>query len=218
MICAALALQGHDQDLFYFLGAIIGVGLLTGLNFLYQLLVWLCVRRVFRPHPAWAAVFLLPGLLFFANIAWKLTPQGKAGAILARGRLAPLPSSATEIKIYGWHGLFSGEDYLRFRATADDVEKFLRESPSLRGAEAESYTVQHQLRQFPDDGMPPADDPHFKRHRYHHPGKRAKEWWWSGELRDRGRIHPIPAEGFHNWGQVIYDEAAGVVFINVIFS
>ena len=42
--------------------------------------------------------------------------------------------------------------------------------------------------------------------------------WYREEIRGNGRRYEIPAEGFHNWGEVIVDDVNNIVYINVIWS
>ncbi|MHC4154948.1 MAG: DUF4190 domain-containing protein [Planctomycetota bacterium] len=52
-------------------------------------------------------------------------PSLRARKILRAGRLANLPESATELKAEGWHAGFAGAEFLTFRTTPDQIEKFI---------------------------------------------------------------------------------------------
>lgn len=218
LIAAGLLMHGRGKDFFYYAGALmIGLPVLVCAALAYQAVVKRCVRRWLNDHPAWTALMLLPCLLFAGHAAWTLTPRGAAAETLDRGRLASLPFSATDIRSHSWQGLLSGEYYVRFRAPVADVEEFLKNSPGLRGAEVKHYSPERQ-RRLMHDGPLPSDGPDL-RHEYHHESHPV-DWWWNGELLQKGRVYSIPADedGAHHWGRVIYDEASGVVFINVTFS
>lgn len=94
------------------------------------------------------------------------------------------------------------------------MESFLQNSPGLRKVVPRSGSATRQLRRLPEGDVPRDENDHCE---YHYESRPA-EWWWSGELREKGRIHEIPAEGAHHRGRVIYDEAAGIVYVNVTFS
>jgi hypothetical protein len=47
---------------------------------------------------------------------------------LKLGRLAPIPASATDLKIDGTSNLFSSTYHIKFRASAEDIDKFIGNS------------------------------------------------------------------------------------------
>jgi hypothetical protein len=90
---------------------------------LYSLLrrVALKVRKFdyIGPVLALALVYpLWPAPPKFVEVSW----------VLLRGGLPDLPPSAGEVKVYGWSSIFSGEDFLYFKADTADVERFVEQS------------------------------------------------------------------------------------------
>jgi hypothetical protein len=119
--------------------------------FVYQVLVYQLLKRRLKSRPVWAFLFLLPALPIGTLTVYRSMPSVKAQGVLARGRLAPLPESATDIKVYTWSSLFSGEEFLRFQASPEDVERFLKESPILQGAKCERFSKERMRVVSPHD-------------------------------------------------------------------
>jgi hypothetical protein len=109
----------------------------TGLLLIGQAVAFRMLQSWVRGAAAWAVLFLVPASLLAAGgVWWSLQtaaafrhseqPQMKAETILKNGRLAPLPQSATEIQVHDWSSPFSGEWYLSFRASPEDIDSFYR--------------------------------------------------------------------------------------------
>src|SRR4051812_5760850 len=58
---------------------------------------------------------------------------------LRMGQLASIPVSATEVQISGADNFFNSECFMRFHAPPEQIETFLRNSPSLRGVKPERF-------------------------------------------------------------------------------
>jgi hypothetical protein len=54
-------------------------------------------------------------------------------------------------------------------------------------------------------------------HEYFTPGSLTPEWYCP-QIKQRGRRYEIPAEGAHNWGEVIVDDEEHIVFVTVVWS
>jgi hypothetical protein len=63
---------------------------------------------------------------------------------LRLGRLAAIPESASDLRIDGTSNLFSSTYYIRFRASAEDIDEFIRNSPGLNGVLPTSFDANHQ--------------------------------------------------------------------------
>jgi len=108
--------------------------------------------------------------------------------ILCDGRLADLPPSATDVKVHSWEGFFTGGHYLMFRASPEDIEKFLATSRSLT-------PTSKSLSQDP----------------------LAPDWFTLNTSAGRLFEIPANPKG-HNCGSVAVDEESHVVYICVIWS
>lgn len=119
-------------------------------------------------------------------------PDSASGSILKNGRLADLPSSASDIRVAGWKGIFTGADYLMFKASVADIDRFISESPSLAGSDTTHFNQYHKSFYQPE--------------------------WFDPPKRAKGRLYEIPAFESHNWGSVIVNEESGTVYIEIIWS
>jgi hypothetical protein len=160
-------------------------------------------------------------ILWFAyrlSSGMKLSAR-KPEAILKDGRLAELPVSATDIKAEGWNGIFTGECYLVFCATPEDIEKFIAESPSIKDTEPEIFSSEKMYLPYcePNDFTYDADLEAYFEHKYFFPRKSQPEWY-NIAIRLKGRRYEIPAFKHHNWGSVIINDETNTVYINVIWS
>jgi hypothetical protein len=63
-------------------------------------------------------------------------PLVRAPHVLARLQLASLPESARNVRVYIYRVFLAGEDFLRFEADPNDIERFLADSPSLNNITA----------------------------------------------------------------------------------
>lgn len=160
-------------------------------------------------------------ILWFAyrlSCGMKLSAR-KPQAILKAGRLAELPESAADIEAEGWDGIFTGEDYLMFRATLEGIEKFIAESPSIKDTEPEIFSSKKMYLPYhePNDFADEADWEDHYNHKYFFPQKDQPEWY-DITIKLKGRRYKIPAFEHHNWGSVIINDETNTVYINVIWS
>jgi hypothetical protein len=162
----------------------------------YQVLVYKMFKKRIRLDLLWTILFILPAIMLGTSWFYVSLPTVNAQRILTRAELAPLPESATEIKVYEWSFIFSGEKYLRFRASPSDIEKFLRESPILQDAECEK---------FPADGI-----------RARSPNPNAPDWY-KGDIK-KGRLYIIRPEWGYYPGEVVVDDEEHFVFVKIIWS
>jgi hypothetical protein len=81
---------------------------------------------------------------------------------LELGRLAAIPESATDLKIDGTSNLFSCTYRIRFRASAEDIDEFIRNSPGLNGVLPTKFDANHQnLPVFKADEIQNAEHEYF---------------------------------------------------------
>jgi hypothetical protein len=132
-----------------------------------------------------------------------------AATILRNGRLAALPGSAEDLHAHCWTGVFSGQCYLRFRAPPSEIDRFLADSPSLSQVEPVVFRS--------SEG--PSEHPASTRHHG------FEQWtegvdpdWYRRALPQLGRGYRIPPLNDYNWGEVVVDDAADIVYVTVIWS
>ncbi|MBN2130348.1 MAG: hypothetical protein JW741_12670 [Sedimentisphaerales bacterium] len=203
-----------------------GWGLLAGALLLCQALLHRFLRRRIRHAAIWAVLFLLPAVILssmtlysalrFRPIALQeLQPAVRAAKILENARLAALPAGATDINVHEWSSPFSGEEFLRFRASPAEIERFLSESPSLKGKQAEPF----QRKPEPSPPAParksgwPYDTLWFQSFQAE-PG--APEW--HRQPIDRGRRYEFRPKGGYLEAGAIVDDDNHLVYVTVVWS
>ena len=141
------------------------------------------------------------GLCFVGGMyLWSLLPSSRANYVLGRGRLASLPKSAENVREYSWSGIFTGEWYVVFEASDEDIEKLIRESESIHGDPPKLIGPEHEK----------AED-------VLRPNHLGPEWFrWHG-IR-KGRVYTIPPVDMHYWGTVAVDDETNTVFVVVVWS
>ncbi|MHC4573302.1 MAG: DUF4190 domain-containing protein [Planctomycetota bacterium] len=153
-----------------------------------------------------AVVFHLPGGV-------KLRGR-RPESILRAARLADLPNSATNVRAEGWSALFTGEDYLMFQATPQDINNWVAQLSSIRNSIPETFNSDHMHLPYK------ADRKYYTRHEYYFPMS-SNPQWYDLTIRVNGRKYEIPGDpnkGGHNWGTVIINDQTNTVYINVIWS
>jgi len=182
----------------------------------YQVVVYLLLKTRIRRELLWAILLLVPAIVLGADCLYKSLPTVAARRILSHGELAPLPESAVDIKVFIWASLFSGEEFLRFRASPDDIERFLDESPILRGAECERFSRKRMRLHSPHD---PKKWGEYQEagHELFVPDSSAPPWY-KEEIKQGGRRYIIHPEWGHYPGEVIVDGEEQIVFIKVVWS
>ncbi|MFA5865501.1 MAG: DUF4190 domain-containing protein [Phycisphaerae bacterium] len=137
-------------------------------------------------------------------------------SILKNGRLASLPTSATNIKAEGWSAIFTGEDFLMFKASPDDIEKFLSQSESIKRGTPKLFD--HKQMHIPYPNTENAENQSNENDIYFF---RSNHWpiWYDPTIKIKGRKYEIPSDvRGHNWGSVIIDDETSTVYISVIWS
>ena len=169
---------------------------------------------------AFVLVVILVIMLFF--LCLRESPAERTERILRNGRLADLPESATDVKVYGWAGIFTGEDYLMFRATPEDIEKFIAKSPSLKGATPEIFDSEHMHLPYQKEEESYTEEEFENRYKqkyffpYHMDPK-----WYDLTIKVKGRQYEIPGDPNkkgHNSGSVLINDETDTVYIYVIWS
>ena len=156
-------------------------------------------------------VFILPAVLLAAWMVVSALPSSHIRAILDGEHFARLPASATAVKVEGWAAGFGHESWLCFKATTQDVEAFLANSPVLHGLEPEHFGSDRMLL------LPPRDDDAD-------PGKYAAmprellEWspcapgWYTPEIKESGRRYVVMGR-MGRYCTVIVNDETGTVYI-----
>ncbi len=135
--------------------------------------------------------------------------------VLQKGRLADMPVSAREVQATGWAGLFTGSDYVRFRADASDIERFVALSPGLKNVKPAMYSRSKLV--IIEAGLTNDTKSHSDDEVYYF-DRRTEPGWFNFKTIRNGKKYAIPPEKNHNWGDVIIDHETNVVYIKVTWS
>jgi len=184
------------------------LGLIRGRNFAIAGIV---ISTVVLLFVSWNAV---------PTVKTKKTSR-KAEHILTNGRLANLPESVTNLKAGGGGGLFTGEDFIKFCATPEDINKFVAESPSIKEVAPEIFNPEHMHLPHPDDASQKTsnDFANYMNHKYYY--EYYSPSWYKPTIKVKGRIYMIPGypnKRGHNWGSVIINDETNTVYISIIWS
>ena len=185
------------------------------LSLAYQAVVYLFLKKRIKNLYIWAILFLMPSILLGQDLFYNNMPKIRATSILSYGRLSALPESANHVREYSWAGIFPGEWFLSFRATDEDIETFIDNSPSLKGQPCHSFSSEKMRIAHVYDFK---TSPEYQQTGHETFTPNTVPPWYKEEIRGDGRRYEIPKEGQHNWGEVIVDDVNNIVYINVIWS
>lgn len=199
-----------------FMGRTIGIGIFVGIFSFYQYLLYGHLRTKVHHWTIWSTLALFPVVLFGARSVYHSLPSVRAEQILGTGELAGLPQSAAAITVYTWSTPFSGEEYLRFQASREDIEAFVANSPILKGAEYSDYsTAKMRLldgtRKASLGGNGAPDIEYIRHHQTAPP-------WYMQEIRWRARRYRIRRTRYKHTGEAIIDQENDVIFVKLVFS
>jgi hypothetical protein len=154
--------------------------------------------------------------LLGARSTYNSLPSVRAQQILTSAGLGALPESATGITVYAWWTPMSGEDYLKFHASPEDIGLFVTKAPILKGAEHWDYS-RAKMRLLDRENTAPTEGSGASDHEYilHH---RTVPPWYMEEIRWKARSYRIRPKGYQLPGEVIIDQENNVVFVKLVFS
>jgi len=193
-----------------------GLCILVFVFYLYQRVLYDLLRRKIRHLTTWVIVVLLPVVLLGAGSVYRSLPPVRAQRILGTGELAPLPESATQIAVYTWWMPTSGEEYLRFRASREDIASFVAKSPILRGAKYRAYSKATMGRL--DQNQSAHTISHSTPDRQYVRRDSTAPPWYMEEIKCNARRYQIPRTAYKHRGEVIIDEDNDVVYVKLVFS
>jgi hypothetical protein len=117
------------------MGPLILAGLAFGLGLLAQAVLWrrLCTRKTNMPSRVStlmlpAVVIGIASLSLAVHSRYKCDPLVCAPYVLARVQLAPLPPSSRRVRVCSRRAFLDAEDFVRFEADPEDIERFLANS------------------------------------------------------------------------------------------
>lgn len=144
-------------------------------------------------------------------VGWSVTTARSRAIAIAciYGRLAPLPVSATNVFAAAYGNLFSANAFVKFKAPAADVERFLAASPGLRGVKGDRLTPKHMYAPCPLPGNDNLND--WTRARHFSPGQLPSRF--DPAIRTAGRYFGVPQGRNADWAEVIIDDVSHTVFI-----
>ena len=186
-------------------------------SLLPQLVLFYILKARIRKRLGWWIIFLLPFASLGSYHLYLATPPVQARAILSNANLATLPKSAYDISVYTWSSPMSGEEFLKFTASPNDIDSFLKTSPILNGLECTTYTEKHMRIPYPNNYFFQDDEIDISHEYFHQYGGGAPDWYKSG-IRGPGRRYEIQPKGYHNPGEVIIDDQTNTIFVKLVFS
>jgi hypothetical protein len=215
-VLRARAGAGGLPDVMASMGFLFRFGFFLWVCLIYHLIVYHLLKpRVVSPW-IWAALFLLPGAAFGGMTLHKASPSRAMQTLFKYAYLAPLPDSATGVRYYSWSSPFSGEDFMRFTADANDIQRFLADSPALWGQEPEQYSTRRMRLKYPTDEngnmMYPRDGNEYIIPRSNTPS------WYMEEIRGPTRKYKVQPPRYQFPGEVLIDDETNTVYIYFCFS
>jgi hypothetical protein len=207
---------GRWPDLMANAGTFIVCGLLLWASLLWHLFLYRKLWRRLASPLIWALLFVVPGVLGGTVVLHASLPHVRACALLRLAGLAPLPASATAIRVYSWSSPFSGEDFLRFAARSADIEQFLSGSPALQGQQPTQFSARKMRLPFPKP-FPPDWDPASDANEYFTP-RRMKPNWYKQEIRGPARTYIVQPPDYQFPGEVLVDDETNTVYLYLCFS
>ena len=196
--------------------ASIATGFLVVLSFVLQIVLFSLFKNKIKNMFEWYVLFMLPSIAIGSMSIYFAVPSVKARVILSHAELANLPRSAHDIRVYTWSSPMSGEEFLKFKASSDDIEIFIASSPILKNKECEKYTQKKMRLPYPkNDGV--EKEYLNTQHEYYIPDLSAPDWY-DGEIKGNGRRYEIHPDGYHYPGELIIDDASSTISVKLIFS
>jgi hypothetical protein len=203
--------------------------LVLGLGVFFQALLWRKLRLRLAGGRSQALVLLLPTVVIGA--AWlalaardrgaflrQYDPVRRSPEVLDRAGLAELPASAQDVYVYCSRFICSGEFMLRFAAGPDAIERFLSESPSLKGAACTTYSKDRMRLPAPSYEDLRHDDlwhaPHPSGHVYYDPEPYVP-CWFQRDIRGAGRSYEVSWHDGKYQGELLIDDEEHVVCVRV---
>ena len=188
----------------------------SALSLLYHLVVYFLARKRLRIRQIWLFLFILPALSIACLEIYSNRQSAKIESILSAGRLADLPPDASDIHYDSWSAMFTGEQFLRFTASEQTIEQFIKNSKSLNSIEPAIISVEYPRLPWTDSvDLERISSKEFKNSYHERP---TIPDWYMGPHRARGRYFEIPNHEGHNWGEIIIDDETHTVYINVVWS
>jgi hypothetical protein len=207
---------GGLPDMMTDIGIFMTLGFYLWASLVYHLLLHSTLRRRLANRLIWAVLFILPGVVVGGKVSYDLSPKLQARALLRLAELAPLPPSATGIKVYTWSSPFSGEDFLCFTAPAADIERFLAESPALQGQQPERFSPQRMRLPHPKDYATNTRGGQDANEYYTPRSTRPK--WYKQEIRGPARRYIVQPPRYQFPGEVLVDDETSTVHVYLCFS
>ncbi len=134
--------------------AIITCGLFLWVLVIYHAMVFHGLRKHLKSRLVWVLLLVWPALVIGGRSVYLALPAVRARALLAKIGTATLPASAREIGIVTHWFPDESDIYIRFAANANDIARFLSDSPVLQDVEPERVPAQ-MLLAAPDGRSPP---------------------------------------------------------------
>jgi hypothetical protein len=195
------------------IGAVVVWSFIACLCIFYQSVVYRFLRTRIKSPLTWAILFLLPAIIISSLRIHASLPGVTAQRLLSEAGLAPLPKSATDLRVYGWWFPDEAGRCLMFRATIDDIEAFLNTSPSLEGRQCEKFSTERMRVEYPSD---------IKKYmEYQQAGHalfvpESTPSWYKEEIRKSGRYYSIPSQNRPNSCEIIVNDEEHIVYIKMI--
>lgn len=185
-------------------------------SLVYQIVIHKWFGKQLHNTVAWAVLFIWPGIVFGGLFLHSATPAVRAAALVSRAKLAPLPDSVAGIRVYEWSSPFSGEEFLRFAAEPNDIEKFVKDSPALQGQEPERFSAERMRLPVTDDME--KDWAYQKAgHETYIPHPNLPDWY-KQTITGPARRYMVQPERYQYPGHVLIDDEQHVVYVYLIFS
>ena len=206
----------------------INVGILGVVAISLSVACQLILFRVFgdrlKRRTLLAVILLLPATVVCGKTVYSTLPSARANRILSIARLPDVPKGAVDVRSHSWSFIFSGEDYVMFRASPEVLEGYLREASSiLASARYQVYGSQRMRLYYPEDYSEnlvkyveqgfegPEDFNEYIPPRYTQPS------WYNGEIQN-GRRYEFDVKRYQFPGELILDLDDKAIYVRLIFS
>lgn len=191
-------------------------GFLLWGSLLYHPILFHSLRRRIASPAIWAVLFLLPGIFAGGKIFYESRPISHMHALMRYAGLAPLPASASGVRYYTWSSPFSGEDFMRFTADANDIKRFLADSPALQGQEPERFWPERMRLKNVRDSEGNLEY-HEDANEYFSLSPNAPRWY-KQEIRGPARRYRVQPPRYQLPGHLLVDDETNTVYIYLWFS